>query len=350
MTRPSNISGVVLDIDWENMVDINLPTVKVTRKMKFGNKVIENREDEMGEMMFLGDMHIGHKSHSGNPFHAHLKFLQDHPHIRIGLMGDYIDYSTNTNFVKEEEIDVDEQINEFVRMMRPLKDRIVFALWGNHEERFAKYTKSNRLLKSMMLEVGVPDHCYVGEPQRGVFCSVISGDKTYGMYAQHGSTRAIANDFYQQKKTALSNRVSLICQGHTHKLGYTQATERSMEDTENQISKVTRRRWFVNTGCFIKDAGYTEAKSYPLTVVGAPLVQFYKSKDKIDVTDLSQEYKDYLTKGGIAFGDMSYNLDPWKFWNGAGRHDPLYEDRVPTLRPSSGLPVREGNGKPLPPR
>ena len=95
MVRPSSISGVVLDVDWEKMVDVNLPLINVTRKTKYKGKYIESREDSMGEMMLLGDMHIGHGAHSGNPLRAHLKFLADHPHIQIGLMGDYIEYAAN---------------------------------------------------------------------------------------------------------------------------------------------------------------------------------------------------------------------------------------------------------------
>jgi predicted phosphodiesterase len=327
MVRPSSVSGVVLDMDSEKLLDVVLPLIKVSRTVTYKGKKIESRQDELGEIMFLGDLHIGHGSHSGNPLRSHLRFLLDHPHIRIGLMGDYFEYAVMTNFVKNETIDIDEQINEFIRLMKPLKDRIVFALWGNHEERYAKATKSNRLLKSIMDEIGVPETCYVGDPERGVFLSVSAGGQKYGVYALHGRSGATVNKFYQPTKMANNNRVSLIAMGHTHQLGIQPLTEKSMDVIGDDTWMVTRRRYLVNTGCFLKEPGYGEARSYPYSIIGAPIVRFYASRDKIDETDLSLDYRDYLVKGGVVFGDFSYNLDPVKFWENSGKKQ-MFGDKV----------------------
>jgi predicted phosphodiesterase len=310
--KPSNVSGVVLDIDWERMIDIILPQVKVNRTVSYNDIEVEQREDTYGEMMFFGDIHAGSRNVSINPLNSHLKFVQDHPNIRVGLMGDLVEYATNTNFVKEECLDPDEQIDFIVKKFKPIRNRIDFMLWGNHEERYSKYTKSNRFLSSLAREIGVSDHCYIGEPQRGVFCAVHSNDRLYGMYAQHGSTASFADKFSQQKKAAKSNNVSLIVQGHTHQLGFDQQTIKGMEMLENEVAKVTKRVMLVATGCFVKEPGYAEAKSYPYTVVGAPIVRFYSSRDKLDYTDLTQEYRDYITKGGIVFGETKGVLN----WGG----------------------------------
>jgi len=331
MVKPSSVSGVVLDIDWEKMVDINLPLAFVSRKVEYDGKEVENRNEYYGEMMLIGDLHIGHRDHSGNPLNAHLHFLEEHPHIQIGLMGDYIEYSVNTAHVQEQTMDVDAQIDTFIKKFKPLKDRIAFMLWGNHEERYVKSTKSSHpgtaLLGSLAREIGVSEHCYVAEPQRGVFCSIKAGDNIYGMYAQHGATGAISNDFYQQKRTAQSNNVSIIAQGHTHRLGWAPLTEKSMEVLgDNTTGMITRRRWLVSTGCFLKEPGYAEARSYPYTIVGAPVIRFYSSKEKIDFTELSQDYKDYITKGGINFGAEVGVED----WTGLRREE--YEGS-PTIEP-----------------
>jgi hypothetical protein len=236
-------------------------------------------------------------------------------------------------------------------MMRPFKDRIRFMLWGNHEERLAKVTKSNRFLLSMANEIGVGDHCYTAEPQGSATCWVKAGEKTYTMDARHGRSGAIYNDFIQQKKTASNTNATVIAQGHTHKLGFAQITERNMEETGDQFGIVTRRRFFVNTGCFLKDPGYGDSRSYPMTNIGAPIVRFYASTSKVEVEDLGQDYKDYLTKGGLAFGDFGYNLDGRNFWRGARTpiiHSPEL-DRLSCLPPStSDAKIREPGGT-LPP-
>lgn len=350
MVRPSDIGGVVLDIDWEYSIEINLPLVESYNKIKYNNKIIEVSNHKYGEIMLLGDIHIGHTDQSFNPFNSYLQYLLKHPYIQIGLMGDYIECAETTNFVKEERIDTDAQITDFVRMMRPLKNRIRFMLWGNHEERLAKITKSNRFLQSIANEIGVNDHCYIARPQSGVNCWIKVDSKTYTMDAKHGMSGAIYNDFIQHKKTAMNTNATVIAQGHTHKLGYTQITEKSNEETGGQNGIVTRRRFLVNTGCFLKDPGYGGTRSYPLTNIGAPIVRFYASASKVEIEDLGQDYKDYLTKGGLAFGDFNYNLNHNAFWRNSGKpHSPLM-DRLSCLPPSmSDVKIREC-GKCLPPR
>jgi len=302
MKIPSNVSGVLLDIDWERMIEVELPMTKVSRTVEYLDAILEHRVDMYGEVMLLGDIHIGHSSHTGNPFNAHLKFLEDHPHIKIGLMGDYIEYASKSSFVKDEVMNVDDQIDVFVKKFKPLADRIFFMLWGNHEERHAKYTDSKRLLRGIANELGVPENCYVAEPQRGVYVALKAEDKIYGLYAHHSKTGAVVNKTIQLRRAGFQNMASIIAQGHTHHLGFEQRTFREMDVNGGDARMLTRRQWLVSTGCFIKDAGYAEARSYPLTVVGAPILRLYSTKNKVDVTDIAQDYKDYLTRGGIVFG------------------------------------------------
>ena len=303
----SSISGVVLDEDYEYLVQARLPPVHVSRTTTYKGKEIETRQSTYGEVMFLGDFHIGHESHATNPFNAHLNFLKDRKHIKIGLMGDYIEYAVNTPFVESEVMNVDEQIDLFVRAMKPLRKRIMFILWGNHEERYAMYTKSNRLLKGIASEIGVSDKCYIGEPQRGVNIIISSGKQKYGVYAHHSKTGAIVNKTIQLRRSGSQMRAALIVHGHTHHLGYEQRTIRELTDRK----RVTKRQLLVSTGCFMKDASYAEARSYPLNVVGAPLIRFYADKGKLDFVDISTDYKDYLTKGGIKFPGADVGVENW---------------------------------------
>jgi len=61
----------------------------------------------------------------------------------------------------------------------------------------------------------------------------------------------------------------------------------------------------------MKDASYAEARSYPLNVVGAPLMRFYATRGKIDFVDISTDYKNYLTRGGIAFPGAETGVQNW---------------------------------------
>ena len=302
-----NISGVVLDRDWEYLAKCRLPLVDVQRIMFYKGRELESRSDSYGEFMFMGDFHLGHNAHAVNPFNAYLQFLKDRTHIQIGLMGDYIEYAINTPYIHDETMNVDDQIDLFVKSMKPFAKRIMFILWGNHEERYAKYTKSNRLMEAIAREIGVSKKCYVGEPQRGVNLVLSAGKEKYGVYANHSSTGAIVNKTIQLRRTGSQTRAALIVHGHTHHLGYEQRTVRELTGG----GRVTRRQWLVSSGCFLKDASYAEARSYPLNVVGAPLMRFYADRGKIDFVDISTDYRDYLTKGGVAFPGDSVGVQNW---------------------------------------
>ena len=335
---PDDISGVVLDQDWERVQEYKLPLIKVKRDVIYKGEVVESREDSYGEFMFLGDIHIGHEAHAHNPFNSYINFLKTHPYIQIGLMGDYIEYAEQTNFVNNEVMKIDEQIDLFVRYMKPVANRIKWMLWGNHEERHAKYTKSNRLLQGIAQEIGVSKDCYVGEPQRGVYAMIKAGKKQYGVYAHHSSTGAIVNKTIQLRRTGSQLGAALIVHGHTHHLGYEQRTIRELSSK----GRITRRQWLVSSGCFMKDASYAEARSYPLNVVGAPLVRFYSDRGKLDFVDMSTDYRDYLTKGGLPFAG---DLEGVKDWGGV--YPSKYPDVNEVLKPYGSSRSGSEKGRPV---
>lgn len=314
MSKHDNVTGVFLDADYERMIEVNLPLVETKKKTKYKNKIIEERTSQYGEVMFMGDMHIGHTAHSGNPFNAHLHFLEEHPHIELALMGDYIEYASKSSYVRDEVMDVDDQIDLLVKKLKPLKDRIIWMLYGNHEERHVRYTNSKRLLQGIANEIGVPKNVYIGKPQRGVYAVIKAEDKTYGVYAHHSLTSARINRALQLRRAGSQNVFSIIAQGHTHELAWLPRTFRQLEKTENGYVNVVRRQYLLATGCFMRDPSYAEARSYPYTVIGAPVVRFYADRDKLDEYDLSSDYKEYLTRGGIPFGAETGISAKFKRW------------------------------------
>lgn len=300
--KHDNITGVFLDADYERMIEVDLPLVETKTQTKYKNKIIERKTSQYGEIMFMGDLHIGHTAHSTNPLNAHLQFLEDHPHIGLALMGDYIEYSSKSRYVKDESINVDEQIDLLVKKLKPLANRIKWMLYGNHEERHVRYTDSKRLLRGIANEIGIPKDVYIGKPQRGVYAAIKAGTRAYGVYAHHSLTSARINRALQLRRAGSQNVFSIIAQGHTHEMAWIPRTFRQLEQTEDGYKNVVRRQYLLATGCFMRDPSYAEARSYPYTVVGAPIVRFYADKDKLDEYDLSSDYKEYLTKGGVPFG------------------------------------------------
>jgi len=302
MSKPENISGIFLDADLERMITIELPLVTSTETVKLKGETLAKAESTYGEFAFMGDLHYGNKSFSASVLHGYLKYLKKHPNIKIGLMGDILEYGQGTDFIREDEkVPVDEQIEQFVADFKPLADRIKFILWGNHEERFIRKSKMKTLMEFIALKLGVSKDCYIGEPQRGVFIMFRVGDKTYGCYAQHSKTSARINQDLQLKRSGSQNVVAIIAHGHTHRLAWKPRTFRSLERVNGQLVNVVRRQYLLASGCFLKYPSYAEAGSYPYTDVGAKIIKFFSDHNYLDEYDLTGKYRQYLARGGIAY-------------------------------------------------
>ena len=294
-----NLRGMFLDADTERLLIKKLPLVTETVIKEDGTET----KRLFGEFSPIGDLHHGHTDFSRNVLNGYLNWYKKNPHVQLGLMGDYCECAETTRFVKDESSGIDEQIEQFAGDWRCFKDRIIFMLSGNHDERWARITKSNRYLRSLGLEVGVDfNKCYVGKPQRGVWVAFQVGTKIYGTYWHHSLTSARVNRKLQLKRSGSNNVVSVIGHGHTHELSWGERrTFRLLETVEGKIRNVVRRQYLVATGCFLRHPSYAEARSYPYTDVGAPIIRFYADQSEISIRDLTAHYKEYLTKGGTAW-------------------------------------------------
>jgi len=98
----------------------------------------------------------------------------------------------------------------------------------------------------------------------------------------------------------------------------------------------------------MKDASYAEARSYPLNVVGAPLIRFYADHGKIDFVDMSTDYRDYLTKGGLKFPGSEVGISDG-FRSELWRLENRVVVKKPALQPALGVVSMKGRGGPLSP-
>ena len=294
--KPSddNLRGMFLDADDVRILVIELPLV---------TKRLAGKKRVFGELALPGDFHYGHEEFSHSVLNGYLNYFKTKPYIQIGLMGDYVNYGQRTWHVRDETMDIDEQIEGFCADWRPFKNRIRFMLSGNHDEGFVKLTKSYRFLRNLALEIGIsPKKCHIGEPQRGLFLVVKAGSKLYGGYVHHGSTNARINRKLQLKRMGSNNQVCFIAHGHTHELSWGEKrTFRSLEVINGQVKNVVRRQFLISTGCFLKYPSYAEAKSYPYTDVGCPILRFYADESEMEVYDLTAHYKEFLSRGGTIF-------------------------------------------------
>lgn len=289
-----DLSGILIGKFHADVVTVDLPLIKEMKVIKRGNKVLEKRERTFGEVCLAGDFHYGTKVFSQPVIHGYLNFLKAHSNIQVGLMGDIINCALLSDYIPEEKtLNIDDQISEFCADWRDLADRVRFSLWGNHEEREAKKSLSNKLLRYIMNELGSKD-VTLGEPQRGLFIVFKAGDQMYGCYAQHSKCNAKVNQDLQLLRSGSQNVVSIIAHGHTHRLTWKPRTFFELSQSGSIIYNLVKRQYLLATGCFLEYPSYAEASSMPLTECGAPIIKFYADSHELGYYDLTMSYHDYI--------------------------------------------------------
>jgi len=249
-----------------------------------------------GEFDPIGDIHYGHEDFSASVLHGYINYLKANPNIMIGLMGDIIEYGQGSRYITtDDRIPIDDQISMFVEDFAPLAHRIKFMLWGNHEERYIRKSKSKKLLENIARELGLKPgkDVYVAKPQRGVFVVFKAGNKRYGAQFRHSKTMARVNQEIQLQRGGSQNVVALVAHGHTHRMKITPRTFVALEEYNGRVHRVVRRQYLLSTGCFLKQPGYAEASDYPYTDVGSKIVRFFSNEHNIDEYDLTSFYRKF---------------------------------------------------------
>lgn len=194
----------------------------------------------------LGDMHIGARECDEKRLKADIDRIAADPNARVVLLGDIINNAVKSSVsnVYEERYSPSESCDIAAKMLEPIKDKILAAVGGNHE---------NRSAKEVDLDPAYEIMCRLGISQlyrkNGVFVRIQIGEKngtglknpTYVLYATHGSgggTTPGAAVNRQHKTTTIFEGIDAFVQGHVHK-AINFYPERIKFDPHN--GKVTRK-------------------------------------------------------------------------------------------------------------
>lgn len=285
-------NGISLDVDTENLYEIELPHPK-----------------NYAEVMFMGDLHIGHNNFSKSHLERYINVLKNNPQIRVVLMGDYFEAGefSADYMIEDQAMRLKEQIKEFLSFFKPVSKQIVAMLYGNHEERIIRNKRIYEVLKifdkdilKMVTEQLGNDKIIVGKPQEGLILCFKVGEQTYPIYIHHSSTGAITNQMTQLKRTSFNWALPLLAHGHIHRKGWQDHTYFTVTEINGKLYREIVRQYWLLTGCFLREPAYAEAKSYPIPDIGSPMIRFYSDTDEMDYIDTrtQKEFRKYFRKSG----------------------------------------------------
>jgi len=243
-----------------------------------------------GMIALMGDFHIGSDGFSERQLKAYIKWLKKRPEVKVILMGDMLEVGDLSNYLEAQQESFKKQVEKCVKILAPIKNQIICILEGNHEERYAKQVRNAiQLSRYIALELGIADKVLLPGPQRGQLLILRVKDKKkenyYPLYVIHGSTGAIVNSATQLKRMAFVTKAPLIAHGHIHKIFHELYQYRTVTQVDKNFYESIYQQHWLTTGCFTKYLGYAEAKSYPMTKIGAPFARFYLHFNAIEIID-----------------------------------------------------------------
>lgn len=224
----------------------------------------------------FGDWHYGSYNCDVDTIKEVLDEIQKDRNARVILMGDLIDAGLRGSIGAgsyDNIINPEQQYEEVVSLLMPIKEKIYAMLTGNHEERVYKETSID-IAKLMAKILGVP---YAGY---GSFLRINLNGIAYKIYATHGSAGSRFKQTKLKSCIDLSNtfQADIYLMGHVHDLIHCIKDFKAVNGRE----VIDKEEHYILTGHFLNYEGsYAQAKCYPISRKGCPIIQLNKNEVKV---------------------------------------------------------------------
>jgi predicted phosphodiesterase len=230
------------------------------------------------EISFLGDCHYGSNFCNEQNLVNTVEKLKENKKYSAILMGDLIENASKFSVgssVYEQKMNPEEQINDIIELLKPIKKQILYSHRGNHEERtfrFAGIEAGNMIAKSLK----VP---YV---KNMALADLRVGKIDYRIFTWHGAgaSRTTQGRIKNLEKQAEVFPADAYFMGHVHELYTESLPVRKVVDGE--FKDVFRP--FTLTGSMLNwDGSYAEMHGMRMVKTGVPLARFDGKQHKIEV-------------------------------------------------------------------
>jgi len=265
-------------------------------------------KDNFIYVVFLGDLHVGHKDFSGEYLQKAISIVErlakKHT-VAIVLMGDLIETEgdwQSSYMIDDTTLRLKAQIETVLSYLNPVKDLVVTCIWGNHEERLVRDNKTKKIFDALEinpLKIMVDKlngNVILGEPQRGLTLNIKTGNKEYGIRLLHGKYGGYKRPELQFEREGMGYpTVSLIAMGHTHQKLWREKIMFIPEDGKRAIAI----QYWLNTGTCLRNPAYAEAKSYSPNVMSVPIVKLYDNVEHIEFVNSPELTPRFVRTAGM---------------------------------------------------
>ena len=234
----------------------------------------------------LADWHLGDKNAAINIIQGYIDWIAERDNAFTILNGDLINAATKTSSAElyDDLVTPDNAYKNVLAMLQPIKDKILMVTRGNHEEAIYRIAGTDfmaRLAHDLGDVPYKPDGGMVGMRLR-------VGETHHGMcwvYTTHGwgGARTIGAKVKKAQDLAqvADAHIFVLSHDHTQNINRGNVLEppRARIRFDKSMYFTVRRKLYINTGGFIRYAGYIQRKGYTPQDLGTPRIRIELKRD-----------------------------------------------------------------------
>lgn len=219
----------------------------------------------------VGDIHCGAHGFNQREFEAYIRRIEADNKAVVVVIGDLIDNATqgSKGCVFSQKMSPQKQIERSIKLLEPIRDKIIFACSGNHEERTFRQTGSDAMYTIMLGLNTLDKYNYVHG-----YITIKAGKQTYKLYATHNIGRS------ESKLKTMARSFAdcdLILGGHIH----TAKVQRVACNLHNGKIKDV---FAVTCGAWLMDESYAISAAYEPVSLAQPEIRLSAKEKRVRVS------------------------------------------------------------------
>lgn len=226
------------------------------------------REQNILNLYAIGDVHVGSPEHDDGVIRKKLQIIQDDPFGVLALCGDLGNFGLKASVsnVYKETMSPKEQIEHIYNLFEPVKDKIVAAVPGNHEERITKEVGTCPMY-DLCVRWGIRDVYRENVAILKLIFGTRNGKQqnTFIGIVTHGSTRARHKKFISG-----FDGIDFAVSGHTHTPEYSPHGKIRVNSIKASAAHVPYKEIVVDAN--MQPGGYGLKKEYE--IIPPPELQY----------------------------------------------------------------------------
>lgn len=240
------------------------------------------------ELFVFSDLHVGDPHFNEDLFYECREWVLGAPNRFCGLNGDIMNVALKDSIsdVYGDVLNPADQLRWAKKEFAPLRDRVLWILPGNHENRIRRATSID-VIGQLAESLGCESRYFPD----GALLKLTFGAKkkngkraVYTLYATHGSGGGAFVGAKALKMQRMSNIVlaDVYVMSHTHvKMAFKEAVY--VPDLYNNNVRLMEQT-FVNSSALLNWGGYAEVKGYKPGAQASPHIILHADPKRVEVT------------------------------------------------------------------